>query len=106
MFESYVILYITKTHGYLFGVVTMFESYVILYITKTDTDPAALAIQFESYVILYITKTLLCYTPIKLSTTLEDGIKLEATITLTNRITLNANDKLLKTTKTTLLFGR
>ena len=39
--------------------------------------------------------TLLYFTPIKLSTTLDDETKLEATITLTNRITLKANDKLL-----------
>lgn len=38
--------------------------------------------------------TIVSHTPIKLSTTLEDGTKLEATISLTNRITLKANDKL------------
>lgn len=38
--------------------------------------------------------TIVSHTPIKLSTTLDDGTKLEATISLTNRITLKANDKL------------
>ncbi|MBR5387965.1 MAG: hypothetical protein IK147_00685 [Clostridia bacterium] len=39
--------------------------------------------------------TLISWTPICLSTTLDDGTKLEATITLTNRISLKANDKLI-----------
>jgi len=38
---------------------------------------------------------LLHFLPIKLSTTMEDGTKFDATITLTNRITLKANDKLI-----------
>ena len=39
--------------------------------------------------------TITSWTPIKLSTTLYDGTKIDATITLTNRISLKANDKLL-----------
>ncbi|MBQ9486117.1 MAG: hypothetical protein IJU83_04685 [Clostridia bacterium] len=39
--------------------------------------------------------TLVSWTPIHLSTTLEDGTQLDAIITLTNRISLKANDKLL-----------
>ena len=35
----------------------MFESYVILYITKTKDKAKLEAELFESYVILYITKT-------------------------------------------------
>lgn len=39
--------------------------------------------------------TIMSWTPIKLSTTLEDGTKLDATISLTNRISLKANNRLL-----------
>ena len=38
--------------------------------------------------------TLSSFTPIKLSTTLDDGSKLEATISLSGRISLKINDKL------------
>ncbi len=44
-------------------------------------------------------RALLHFLPIKLSTTMEDGTKLVATITLTNRITLKADDKLLNKNK-------
>ena len=39
--------------------------------------------------------TIVAFSPIYLSTTLEDGTKVEATITLTNRVSLKLNDKLL-----------
>ena len=38
--------------------------------------------------------TVISFTPLKLSTTLDDGTKLEATISLTNRVALKINDKL------------
>ena len=38
----------------------MFESYVILYITKTFSGWKYSKTSFESYVILYITKTIFC----------------------------------------------
>ena len=38
--------------------------------------------------------TIMSYTPLKLSTTLDDNIKIEATISLSNRISLKINDKL------------
>ena len=39
----------------------LFESYVILYITKTENNIVWCGNTFESYVILYITKTLHCH---------------------------------------------
>ena len=39
--------------------------------------------------------TLVNFTPIQLSTTTGDGIKIEAMISLTNRISIKANDKLI-----------
>ena len=40
--------------------------------------------------------TIFSFTPIKLSTTIKDGTKIEATISLTNRIAIKVNDKLCK----------
>lgn len=40
--------------------------------------------------------TIITFTPITLSTTLENGSKIEATISLTNRISVKLNDKILQ----------
>ena len=56
-FESYVILYGTKTLFLCPIVKQWFESYVILYGTKTITFFCNIKWMFESYVILYGTKT-------------------------------------------------
>ncbi len=47
--------------------------------------------------------TLTFFTPIKLSTKLNDETKVEATITLTNRISLKVNDKLLTAQKNKII---
>ena len=57
MFESYVILYMTKTHTGTGTREYQFESYVILYMTKTQCKEHLNVKLFESYVILYMTKT-------------------------------------------------
>ena len=41
-------------------------------------------------------KTLVTFSPIVLSCTLESGDKMQATISLTNRVSLKINDKLLQ----------
>ena len=56
-FESYVILYGTKTPVIRGHTQLEFESYVILYGTKTLNSVVLQDKSFESYVILYGTKT-------------------------------------------------
>lgn len=49
--------------------------------------------------------TFISYSPLKLNTTLDDGAKIDVTISLTNRITLKINDRLV-TSKQNNLFER
>ena len=56
LFESYVILYITKTVIEDDKWWLMFESYVILYIAQTHITSAMQSVKFDSYVVFLLSK--------------------------------------------------
>ena len=56
-FQSYVVLYDSKTQIVTFFYLSQFQSYVVLYDSKTVTWDPDCASTFQSYVVLYDSKT-------------------------------------------------